>query len=139
MSSHSDGPMRTHQTALNAGRFLLQRSKSTGRHCFPPRVASLGDGTCDLEWVEASGDGTVYAVTVVSRRPDKGGNYNIAIVELDEGPRMMSRIVGIESEAVRIGMPVRARIATPDFGPLGQSGQAAVLFEPATDGGGRHV
>ena len=127
------GPIQTHRTALNEGRFLIQRSRSTGAYCFPPRAAAPGSGLADLEWVEASGFGEVHAVTIVSRKEERGGPYNISLVELDEGPRVMTRVVGIEPERVRIGLRVRARIETVDFGTLAGSEKAALLFEPVVD------
>lgn len=125
MSSYFDGPgpeaiFRAH---LAEGRFMIQRSASTGRHVFYPRVVMPGSGEADLEWVEASGQGTVYATTVTRRRPEKGGDYNVALVDLAEGPRMMSRVVGIAPDAVAIGMKVRAKIDDLNGAP-------AVLFEP---------
>ncbi len=85
---------------------MIQRSRSTGRHVFYPRVAAPVSGETDLEWVPASGGGTVYAITVNRTRD---GSYNIALIDLDEGPRMMSRIEGVET--VPLGTKVKARIA----------------------------
>ena len=130
------GAVARHRQALNQGRFTIQRSRRTGEFCYPPRVAAPGSGADDLEWVEASGAGSVYAVTVVSRKPERGGDYNIAIVELNEGPRMMTRVVGVEPGDVYIGMKVRARIEVPEFGPLTGGDQAAVLLEPDRRGEG---
>ncbi|MEJ1977555.1 MAG: OB-fold domain-containing protein [Acetobacteraceae bacterium] len=84
---------------------MIQRSLSTGQYVFYPRVAVPGSGETDLEWVPASGGGTVYAITVNRTRD---GSYNIALIDLDEGPRMMSRIEGVETCA--IGTRVQARI-----------------------------
>lgn len=89
---------------------MLQRSASSGRFVFYPRVAEPGSGATDLEWVEASGDGVVYATTVIRQRPP-AASYNVALIDLAEGPRMMSRVEAIDPAQVRIGMRVRARIA----------------------------
>lgn len=118
------GPEARFQEYLKEGRFMIQRSASTGKHVFYPRVVAPGSGEADLEWVEASGEGTVYATTVTRRRPEKGGDYNVALIDLAEGPRMMSRVVGIESDQVKIGMKVRAKIEELNGAP-------AVVFEPA--------
>lgn len=126
------GPFATHRAALKEGRFMLQRSRSSGKYYFPPRVVAPATGADDLEWVEVSGKGEVHALTVIGRKPERGGDYNIAIVELDEGPRLMTRIVGTEKAA--IGMRVRARIEVPDFGTLKGGDQPAVLFEPLEEG-----
>jgi uncharacterized protein len=62
-----------------------------------------------LEWRDASGSATVYAVTV-NHRPEAMGEeqpYVVALVDLDEGARFMTNIVGCAPEDVRIGMAVR--------------------------------
>lgn len=117
----SEGPEARFRAFLAEGRFMIQRSASTGRHVFYPRVAVPGTGETDLEWVEAAGTGTVYSTTVNRTRQ---GNYNVALIDLDEGVRMMSRVEGIAPEAVKIGQRVRARIASEDGNPI-------VVFDPA--------
>jgi uncharacterized OB-fold protein len=111
------GPEAQFRTYLDQGKFMIQRSKSTGRYVFYPRVAAPCTGERDLEWVEASGHGTVYSTTVVRNRPEKGGDYNVALVDLEEGPRMMSRVVDIEPSAIEIGMKVRAKVGELDGKP----------------------
>lgn len=120
-------PEAQYRAFLAEGRFMIQRASGSGRHVFYPRVAEPGTGDTALEWVEASGEGTVYASTVVRKRPPTP-SYNVALIDLAEGPRMMSRVVGIEPDAVRIGMAVRARIIDEDGAPL-------VVFEPADAAG----
>ncbi|MGF1502831.1 MAG: Zn-ribbon domain-containing OB-fold protein [Paracoccaceae bacterium] len=122
--SETPGPEARFRAFLAEGRFMIQRSASTGAFVFYPRVAVPGSGATDLDWVEASGLGTVHATTVTRQRPEKGGDYNIALVDLDEGPRMMARVDGLPPEEVRIGLRVRARI-----GEAG--GIPAVVFIPA--------
>lgn len=129
-NSNRIGPDAEFWQHLNAGKFMIQRSRSTGQHVFYPRMRAPQSGADDLEWVEASGAGEVHAVTIIPRKPERGGTYNIALVELAEGPRMMTRIVGIDPEAVTIGMPVRAKITQPDFGSMKGGDQNLVVFEP---------
>lgn len=125
MSGYFDGPGPEAQfkAFLAEGKFMIQRSAATGAHVFYPRVAAPGSGGADLAWVEASGQGIVYATTVTRQRPEKGGDYNIALIDLAEGPRMMARVDGIAPDAVQIGMKVRARVDE-------LSGEPAVIFEP---------
>ena len=104
---------------------MLQRGRQSGACVFYPRVAEPGSGNLDLEWVEASGRGVVYSVTVVRQRPPTP-NYSVALIDLEEGVRMMSRVEGIAPEEVRIGMAVRARIVRDD-----SSVPAVLVFEPA--------
>ena len=117
------GPEAEYRAFLQAGRFMIQRSASTGQYVFYPRIAAPGTGAADLEWVEASGLGRIYSITVNRAR---GGSYNIALVQLDEGPRLMTRIEGVETAP--IGTRVRARIAE-----LG--GERAVVFDVVAEGG----
>ncbi len=127
MTEAGPGPEATFRAFLKEGRFMIQRSASTGRHVFYPRVALPGTGERDLEWVPASGLGTVYATTVARQRPNPDGSsndYNIAIVELDEGVRMMSRVEGLPPAEVAIGQRVKARIAEVDGAP-------GIVFDPA--------
>ena len=106
------GPDELWRTALAEGRFLVQRCVRCEGHRFPPAVVCAACGAPELAFVEASGRGTVYSTTVVRERE---GSYNVALIELAEGPRMMSRVEGAEPQAVRIGMAVAARIvATPE-------------------------
>lgn len=116
------GPEAEWRAFLGQGRFMLQRSRSTGRFVFYPRVMAPGTGETDLEWVEASGQGSVYATTANRARE---GMTNIAIIALAEGPRMMSRVEGMPADKVKVGMAVRARIAALEDGTLN------VLFDPA--------
>jgi hypothetical protein len=96
--------------AAREHRLLIQRSKRTGKYVFYPRLVSPF-GTDDvLEWTEVSGRGSVYSYTI-ARRPTgpqwaNDGPYVIAIVELEEGPHLTANIIGCDTGAVRIGMPV---------------------------------
>jgi uncharacterized OB-fold protein len=101
---------------LSEGRFMIQRSVETGRYVFYPRVAEPGTGA-DLEWVEASGRGVVHAVTIVRKKPPEP-SYNVVLIDLEEGPRLMSRVEDLAPEAVRIGLPVEAAITQQEGEPV---------------------
>lgn len=109
-------PLEMWRDHLAAGKLMIQRSRSTGQYVFYPRIAAPGTGVSDLEWVEASGRGVVHAVTVVRKRPPEA-NYSVVLIDLEEGPRLMSEVVGIAPEDVRIDMAVHARIDQQDDGP----------------------
>ena len=111
---------------LAQGRFMLQRCRDTGRFVFYPRVAAPRSGSRNLEWVPAAGTGTVYSTTVVrNRRPEP--DHNVALIDLAERVRIMSCVVGIAAEDVRIGMTVRARIIPPGSA---EGQQPLLVFEP---------
>jgi uncharacterized OB-fold protein len=105
------GPEKQYFDRLAAGRFEIQKCAACGRHVFYPRVLCPHCGAGRLDWVGASGRGTVYSTTVVRRKPADGGDYNVCLVDLAEGVRLMSRVAGIPPAEVRIGMAVKARIA----------------------------
>ena len=102
--------------ALADGRLMLPREISSGRCFFPPRVASPLRGEA-WDWVEASGRGTVYSTSIVHPKPPEMP-YNVSLVQLDEGPRLMSRVDGVRPEDVAIGMKVEARIDRDGAEPL---------------------
>jgi uncharacterized OB-fold protein len=118
------GPEQYFRQMLEEGRFMIQRCIQTGKAVFYPRAVSpYGGGK--LRWEAVSGGGTVYSVTVVRRREDHGGHYNIVLVDLDEGARLMSTVVDVEPTQVHIGMRLQAHIRRqPD-------GTPRIVFTPA--------
>jgi len=117
VSSQGVRPDKEFEAFLADGRFMIQRSRSSGRYMFYPRVGEPVTGARDLEWVEASGRGTVYSVTVVRKRPPEA-DYNVVLIDLEEGPRLMSRVDGPGVDSVRIGLNVQAKIVDQDGAPL---------------------
>ena len=109
---------------------LLQRCGDTGRTYFPPRPFSPYTGTRNVEVVEASGRATLYSY-VIHHRPVPGFTppYAIAVVELEEGPRMMTNIVDCPQtpEALVLDMPLRVA-----FEPLDEE-ITLPLFRPAKE------
>ncbi len=116
------GPEAHWRAALADGSFLLQRGRQSGRAFFPPRIAEPGTGD-ETEWFEACGEGTVYSVTIIGQKPP-AVPYAVVLVELAEGPRLMSRVEGVAPEAIAIGMAVKARIIREGDAPL-------LVFDPA--------
>jgi uncharacterized OB-fold protein len=121
--SPSTGPSATgvqafHQAALDSGRFLIQQCNACGKHVYFPREICPHCGSAKLDWVTPSGGGTVYAVTTVRRKPADGGDYNVSLIDLDEGVRLMSRVINLQPDAVRIGQRVRAHVEVSDGGGL---------------------
>lgn len=87
-------PEQDYLRFLTEGRFMIQRSQSSARHDFYPRVAEPLTGATNLEWIEVSGFGTLYA-TAVMRQRSPADNYNVALIDLAEGVRMMARFEGL--------------------------------------------
>lgn len=108
------------RTALAEGRLLLQRAPD-GSAVFPPRLAAPGSGG-PLEWFEASGRGRVYTLSWINRKPP-AEPYHVALIDLDEGARLMSRVEGVTPETLAIGMRVEAFVDHDGDAPL-------LLFRP---------
>jgi hypothetical protein len=79
---------------------------------FYPRLICPYSGSEILEWRISKGLGTVHATTVV--HPQQGVPYNVALIDVDEGFRLMSRVEDIDPSAVTIGMRVQFRVHVPD-------------------------
>lgn len=109
------------------GALRLQRCQSCGRHWFYPRACCPHCLASQYDWVTASGQGSVYSFTVIRRgsSPAFTPPYVLALVELQEGVRLLSQIVECSPEAVSVGMPVRTTFGSS---PLGLT---VPLFRPA--------
>ena len=123
-----NGPDETFRAFLANGKFMLQRSRLSGDFVFYPRVSWHGARGNELEWVEACGHGEVYSATTIRRKVEHGGDYNISLVQLAEGPRLMTRVLGIEADQVEIGMPVRAAVEAPQWSV--EHKEPVVVFYP---------
>ena len=115
MNDSVTGVQAQYQQALDEGRFVLQRCGGCEKAVHYPREVCPHCGSDDLSFVPAQGMGTVYAVTTVRRKAEAGGDLNVSLIDLDEGPRLMSRVANVPPDQVRIGLRVRARI-TQDQG-----------------------
>ena len=100
--------------AANERRLLIQYCPRCDRHQFYPRLlcrVCLGPVTL----VEAAGTGVIYSFTVVHRAPPGFDTpYVVALVDLDEGPRMMANLVGAAPAQAAIGQ--RVRVTYEDIG-----------------------
>lgn len=116
-------PLSVFQKHLDDGHLAYQIDESTHKAVFYPRVIAPGTGA-SLAWKISAGHGTVYAVTVIEPRADPA--YNVALIDMDEGFRLMSRVESIPATQVCIGMRVCVRVqpregdaaAFPVFDPV---------------------
>jgi uncharacterized OB-fold protein len=111
MPSDQDAPLKTYLHHLARNELAYQFSREAGRAVFYPRVLCPFTGSDKLEWRISTGFGTVYATTVV--HPAEGKPFNVALIDCDEGFRLMSRVEDIAPEQVRIGQRVRFRAHRP--------------------------
>ena len=112
MERIAESPLATYQAHLERGELAYQWSPEANRAVFYPRVICPFTGSERLEWRVSAGLGTVYATTVVHPARE-GAPYNVALIDCDEGFRLMSRVEDIAPETVRIGMRVRFRVHRP--------------------------
>lgn len=107
------------------GRLLLQECRDCGETICYPKKYCPECGSADLGWRESSGRGTIYTYSTIRKNPPSAFEdelpYTTAIVELEEGVRMMSMILS-EPEGVACGVPVEvefeqvtAEISLPRF------------------------
>lgn len=85
LEDRGPGPDALYREELLAGRFTVQTCADCGQSSFPPRVFCKHCGSANLERVEASGHGVVYATSAVRNRPDKGGDHNVSLVDWPKG------------------------------------------------------
>jgi uncharacterized protein len=108
------GVQLAHQTALAAGQFLIQYCTACTKHIYPPCEVCLHCGSEQISLIVPKGLGTVYAVTTVRRKDVDGGDYNVVMVDLDEGVRLMSVVANVTPSHVHIGQRVVARVENTD-------------------------
>ncbi|MGE0766330.1 MAG: acetyl-CoA acetyltransferase [Hyphomicrobiaceae bacterium] len=111
MADPKAAPHKTYVAHLEKGELAYQWSPGAKRAVFFPRLVCPFTGSTDLEWRVASGLGTVYSTTTV--HAVDGGAYNVALIDCDEGFRLMSRVEGVAPDAVKIGMRVSFGVHRP--------------------------
>ena len=109
-SLKEQSPLGKYVEHLNKGELAYQVSKD-GSAVFYPRVIAPKTGSPELAWKVSKGLGTVHATTVVMIQKD-APPYNVALIDVDEGFRMMSRVEDIDPLQVKIGMRVKFRTHT---------------------------
>lgn len=96
--------------AANENRFIIQKCSDCGKYNFIPRMVCPECFSENMDWVEASGKGTVYSyTTVLNNSPTAFMNdipYVVAIIRLAEGPQMLSNIVEADPEQICCDMDV---------------------------------
>jgi hypothetical protein len=123
---------RPYWDGLREQKLMLPRCRTCGRAFFYPRALCPFCHTSDIEWFQASGRGRLYSFEIVYQTISKAFKvkppYVLAMVELEEGPRLMSNLVNIEPDPKRIRceMPVEVvfeklteEITLPLFQPAG--------------------
>lgn len=95
--------------ATAQGRLLLKRCRDCGSVIWYPRAFCPECASLDTQWFEASGRGRIYSYTVNHRGEgayQASASFVLAYVELDEGPRMMTNVIGADPADLAVGLPV---------------------------------
>jgi uncharacterized OB-fold protein len=115
--------------AARRGELAVQRCVRCGERPFPPRAHCPSCGAPSLSWAPVSGRGTLHSYTVAHRAPHPvfAGQLPlvVAIVQLEEGPRMVTNLVGCDPAGLEVGMAVEAR-----FEPIDESDMVLPVFVP---------
>ena len=97
--------------ACNQNRLIVQHCEACGHHQFYPRSLCVKCESRNLDWRDARPTGTVHTFTIAHRAPTpafkEDAPYVLALIDLDDGVRMMMNIVNTPHDAISIGMPVR--------------------------------
>jgi uncharacterized OB-fold protein len=115
--------------AAREQRLVIQRCSDCERYRWPPEVACYDCGSRSYEWVQMSGRATLYTWTIAhppllpyfqQRSP-----WPVAVVELEEGPRLVTNLTGIEADQYQVGISLEAtyedigeNVTLVVFGPL---------------------
>lgn len=108
---------------------LIQQCRHCGHYQFYPRLMCTNCMNREVDWIEASGKGKVKTYTIIHRAISeaymKEAPYVLAIIELEEGPTMMSNVINCDPEKVYIGQEVEVtfekwseEVTIPKFSPL---------------------
>jgi len=107
-----DPEQRAYWQGTTREQLLLTSCNSCGEVIWHPRPFCPSCSSADVSWMPASGSGVIYSYTIVRVGAEaeyaRQMPYVLAYVELDEGPRVLTNVVGVTEEDLSIGLPVRA-------------------------------
>ena len=126
-NDQAKSPLAVFRDHCARGELAYQVCRDDGRVVFFPRAVAPGNASPNLEWRVSKGLGTVYATTTLF--PRNQDPYDVSMIDLDEGFRMMSRVESIDPIDVAIGMRVKLRMI-----PGSDNQPAYPVFDPVEGG-----
>jgi len=109
---------------VKAGRLTYQQCNDCNEVVFTPRILCTSCGSPNLAWKDSKGEGQIYTFSVVRQNRNPAfsalGAYVLAWVDLDEGFRMLSNIVGVENPTtdLEVGQRVKVEFEAQDSGDI---------------------
>jgi uncharacterized OB-fold protein len=102
--------------AADEGRLVAQRCAKCGRLRHPPRPMCPECNSLEVDVTTLSGRGVVYSYAVLHHPQHPAFEYPVlaALIDLDEGIRLVSNLVGVEPDEIRIGLPVHVEFVSTD-------------------------
>jgi uncharacterized protein len=118
----------SYEQFLNEKKIMAAKCKKCGAFSFPPRPICVSCYGGAMEWAQLKGEGTLEAFTGINVAPPymakegfgRNNPYVVGVVRLKEGPRAVSRIVGVDAkkpETIKVGLPLKAEFLTKGEGP----------------------
>ena len=101
--------------AAAEGKFLIKRCTACGEAHWYPRTICPFCHSGQTVWEESPGEGVVYSFSILRKSPS--GPYALAYVTLDEGPNVLTNILDVAPEDVKIGMRVKVKLQDTEGGP----------------------
>jgi uncharacterized OB-fold protein len=117
----------SYEQSLNEEKIMGSKCKKCGALALPPRPICVSCLGSEMEWVQLKGTGKLVAFTSIVVAPPymvkegfgRGNPYTVGVVELDEGVKVVSRIVGVDSkkpEQIKVGTPLKAEFLKKEEG-----------------------
>ena len=122
-------PLKAYEDALNNGEIIYQVCGDCEHVAFYPSLVCPGCGSTNVNYTPSAGKGTVYTRTVIhSRNRDP---YNVVLIDMDEGFRIMSAVEDTANDDVQIGMRVELKTVYPVEEANAKAGQLPKhVFKP---------
>lgn len=128
----------SYEQFLKEGRIMGSKCRHCGTLALPPRPICIACFRRDMQWTQFSGRGRLAAFTSIAVVPpsmakegfDRNNPYLVGVVELDEGPRVVARVVGLDAkkpEQIRVGSRLTAEFLKRNEGT---ESRTLLVFKP---------
>ena len=116
-----NAPLKVYEDGLNRGKIIYQTCEDCGAVAFYPRIVCPNCGSSHIIYKASGGKGCIYTRTVIYPRHEEP--YNVVLIDMDEGFRIMSTVEDIANDDIYIGMRVELKMVYPVEESNAKSGQ----------------